>query len=581
MFYRPRPPCHHRGGLASFLLLLAPVLLLAGPRLGAAMRVGPGTVDSPNPYEFVAKFAFDVDPVAGTPVGTVHGVVAVERPAFLAMYDDEKFSWRTVYKNASLDCAWALTTRHHGGHGPCKRKWRLEPGRQNVIDLRITEHIVPRLWYFAVIAETCGGGTPPAAAAAAARRRRLSEPAAAAPPQPRPLDLASVHWVAGTEVIHGASPANGLGKVTVDLTFLNIEDGWQRHFGFDELGVLPMTLVLCVCYALGFAYLMVTERKRMADVVKSAGPGGMGRRNSLAGRHRNGGGNPVTNASSSASATRAAPLVRIWSILVLLQLCALTLRAIDLAVYASKGTTSTRWHWGRSMTLGVFWHALEILSRLGLQGAVFLVARGWTISAGPGAVRGATGLGVLFVATCVVEIGSHVWICLTWDPASALYGYQGTTGHCVVAWRLFLLCWFLLSMRRTYAGERDEARRHLYRVFGLVFTLWFVAFPVVVVVVAPLIAPVWHYKVILGVVDALHMLALGAFGIIFWPAWSDKYFEVRHHNHGDGGGEGDWLMGGGGGGGFGGGGGGGGYDGGGLAGLQSPWRGRDPAGDGL
>jgi hypothetical protein len=97
----------------------------------------------------------------------------------------------------------------------------------------------------------------------------------------------------------------------------------------------------------------------------------------------------------------------------------------------------------------------------------------------------------------------------------------------VVLWRIVLLVWFVYNLRITYWHESDKPRQHLYRIFGLVFSIWFLAMPIVVVIVTPLLAPVWRYKVTRGVLDLSHFVALVAFGVIFWPAWSDQYFAVR------------------------------------------------------
>ena len=156
-----------------------------------------------------------------------------------------------------------------------------------------------------------------------------------------------------------------------------------------------------------------------------------------------------------------------------------------------------------------------------------LVARGWTISSGPGAVRGAGEVLALFGATVVIEVGASVWICLTWDPASSLYGFTAPAGMLVVLWRIVLLVWFAYNLVTTSGREPDKPRRHLYRIFGVVFSVWFLALPVVVMIVTPPLSPVWRYKVTRCVLDLTHFTALVAFGLIFWPAWSDRYFDVR------------------------------------------------------
>lgn len=539
-----------------------------------SMRIGPGSIISNHAYEFVAKFAFSWNAIKNTEVGSVSGTIEVEHPAFLAMYDDQGQSWNHIYKNQSLSCDWALIPYEEGG--PCKHKWRLEPGKRNVIQLGITEHLVSRFWYFAIIAETCGDGLPGppkahALATVVSRRHLLTmkkkkpnnlekrfpiflggafgevvalENATSNMPthqvpmapreaedrsfhrkSPRPsssyddtVDLSSLHYLAGTEKISKEPFGTALGKVTVDMTFVNLEQGWQKHFGFDELGVLPWTILLIFVYSGFLAYQLATEKKRTKLVIGAIDANYV-RREESAGRT----GIPFGLSRNA----EVAPLVRIHLVLVVLELASLVLRAGDLSAYAFKGTTATRWHWGRSVTVGVFSHSLNMLSRFGLVLVIMLVARGWTISSGPDAIRGGSHVLLIFSFNCLLEICANIWICLTWDPASSLYGYTAPGGMVVVLWRIILLVWFLKNLLGTLAEETDLARKHLYRIFALVFSCWFLALPLVVLVLTPPLAPVWRYKISRYTLDLMHFVALSAFGIIFWPAWSDRYFDVR------------------------------------------------------
>ena len=89
----------------------------------------------------------------GQVIGAVKGVVRVHTPAYLVIYDDQKFSWNHIYNNESLTCDFALLPRSKGG--PLVSKYKLLPHKDNLIEIKITEHLRPRLWYFAIVTTKC------------------------------------------------------------------------------------------------------------------------------------------------------------------------------------------------------------------------------------------------------------------------------------------------------------------------------------------------------------------------------------------------------------------------------------------
>ena len=134
-------------------VVAATALLFFLPRPSASMHIGPGSVVSHELWEFVTKFAFTYAQTQGQIVGEVNGVIRVATPAYLVIYDDQDFSWSHIYNNESLTCDFALLPRSKGG--PLVSKYKLMPHKDNLIEIKITEHLRPRLWYFALVTAKC------------------------------------------------------------------------------------------------------------------------------------------------------------------------------------------------------------------------------------------------------------------------------------------------------------------------------------------------------------------------------------------------------------------------------------------
>ena len=386
----PRSPFH---------LFFSLLLFAQHQRPTQAMHVGPGQLTSTNDFEFVTKFVFSSNPDFSVPIGHLKGTVQSEKSAYLVVYDDEYFSWSHIHHNASLSCKWALTEYKNGG--PAKIKWHLPAGEKTTIELTIRQHLRPRIWYFALIADECTGTDNPGSTNTMPQNNRRRNNHLVVPPIPkdsaaaattslspavpsRTVDLSSTHFVAGLETNGKPSngegaPPKGLGSIHIDILFLNIEQGWQQQFGFDEYGVLPGTVLLLFTYVLLLVYQLCTNKQRTKNVIEAGIASSVRRHHGSVVKYTNhntsssgSNSNNSRNSSSNNNHQNAPPLVRIWSILVVLQIVALLLRTVDLIAYASKGSTATRWHWGKVLTVEIFSHALDLMCRLVLTMAVFL-----------------------------------------------------------------------------------------------------------------------------------------------------------------------------------------------------------------
>ena len=338
-------------------------LLFFLPRPSASMHIGPGSVVSHELWEFVTKFAFTYAQTQGQIVGEVNGVIRVATPAYLVIYDDQDFSWSHIYNNESLTCDFALLPRSKGG--PLVSKYKLMPHKDNLIEIKITEHLRPRLGLCAGYGK-CD-----------AKKETKKQ---------RAIDLHNLHWLDD-----GAKSTElKLGKIFVDLTITNVHQGYEKQFSFDEQGMLPVTLVFLFLYIVCFSIQCVMQPKSNFDSRGKSSSSSRGYRNSLNGN---------TNDK------RPYPLVKLWSILVMLEMGALIFRSVDLTFYAHSGEEATKFRWSRLLTLQLFGWMMDIGSQLRLALLVSSVER---LDHYVNEIRGKTLFCFIFamdMATCALGCG--------------------------------------------------------------------------------------------------------------------------------------------------------------------------------
>ena len=473
-----------------FISIFAILVLLTCTNNSNAMHIGPGTIVSHELWEFVTKFAFTYALKPGQVIGAVKGVVRVHTPAYLVIYDDQEFSWNHIYNNESLTCDFALLPRSKGG--PLVSKYKLLPHKDNLIEIKITEHLRPRLWYFAIVTAKCD-----------AKKETKKQ---------RAIDLHNLHWLDD-----GAKSTElKLGKIFVDLTITNINQGYEKHFSFDEEGMLPITFVFLFIYIICFTGQCFLQPKINFDSRARTTRNTRNQyRKSI---------NTSTGSNMNGDDQRPYLLVKLWSILVMLEMGALLFRTVDLLFYAHSGEEATKFRWSRLLTLQLFGWMMDIGSQLGLALLVLLVAKGWTITSNE--IRGRRTLfcfiGAMIIATCLL----YAWAAVDWDPASTYYIYESFPGILVILLRLIMFMWFLRSLLETYRLETMKERKLLYKIVAGLYSLWFLSLPLIVLA-AYLLDPWYRSKVVRTMSYSAHAIALLCFGILFWPSRAEKYFNVN------------------------------------------------------
>jgi hypothetical protein len=91
------------------------------------------------------------------------------------------------------------------------------------------------------------------------------------------------------------------------------------------------------------------------------------------------------------------------------------------------------------------------------------------------------------------------------DLISDIDEWQTWPGWLILAFRLFIMLWFLWELRGTFMLERDLKKTKFYLHFGAGFLVWFVYLPLVSFVCS-FVSSLWRYKMIISESSALFML---------------------------------------------------------------------------
>jgi len=83
------------------------------------------------------------------------------------------------------------------------------------------------------------------------------------------------------------------------------------------------------------------------------------------------------------------------------------------------------------------------------------------------------------------------------DLISDIDEWQTAPGALILAFRLFIMLWFLWELRGTFLLERDMKKTKFYLHFGAGFLVWFVYLPLIAVV-CTYVSSLWRYKTIIS-----------------------------------------------------------------------------------
>eukprot|EP00999_Lentomonas_sp_LEN2_P002733 NODE_605_length_1331_cov_1.836379_g566_i0.p1 GENE.NODE_605_length_1331_cov_1.836379_g566_i0~~NODE_605_length_1331_cov_1.836379_g566_i0.p1 ORF type:complete len:442 (+),score=65.70 NODE_605_length_1331_cov_1.836379_g566_i0:63-1328(+) len=258
------------------------------------------------------------------------------------------------------------------------------------------------------------------------------------------------------------------------------QDG--SHFSIDEYGILTIYAVYFVAYI----FLIFVHSYGLMVLARSA---------------------PIH------------PIYYIFTASLAFDMVNILFNMIDQAIYSNNGVGSPG--------MGGFGDFCEMVSHVIFLALLLLIANGWTISTVDIRRRN-----VLFVFlglyTLLYLIVFIVWKAGT-DPASTKNEFQSVAGGFLLAFQLISFFYFLYCLRLTYREESVIEKLMFYKTFGIVFSLWFVALPFTVMIIAG-VNSTSRDKVVVAMLSTINFLSLCIMAGLLWPSRSYKYFKVAPPN---------------------------------------------------
>eukprot|EP01132_Coremiostelium_polycephalum_P006612 gene6612-8183_t len=169
--------------------------------------------------------------------------------------------------------------------------------------------------------------------------------------------------------------------------------------------------------------------------------------------------------------------------------------------------------------IAIVGHSLFILLLL-------FIAQGWSIS-----IYDSTR--VEKAITCIIVSGITIanWVFYTFDYyfsdsySTYVYFYDSVPGYILLGFFLCLFFYFCLSIFRTYKKQNDVTKKRFYLMFGLVFGVWFIALPIVVIV-SHFMDPWVRYKVITILNLVIDIIFYMAVIVVFRPFKSNPWVQI-------------------------------------------------------
>jgi len=264
-----------------------------------------------------------------------------------------------------------------------------------------------------------------------------------------------------------------------EFEFMNPGSNWIRQFSHDQQGLTGMYLFFWVLFSVGcfihFRGVYVLMRNNTYH-----------------------------------------PIVRILTVTLLLQTFSLLFSFIHYAVFGSNGV-------GAPGLLGLG-EILDMASQLTFLMLLVLLSTGWAITRNEIRYKG---LLLVILGVCLIlYVSMFIWQNVGLDAASITYVYETAPGIIILCLRIMILTWFLFCIRGSYLDESHPNKRKFYFIFGIIYTIWFVLLPFVVII-ASLDKADWNkYRTVQGMYLTLNTLGFGIMIFLFWPSRAAEYFQM-------------------------------------------------------
>ncbi|KAJ5067842.1 hypothetical protein M0811_03032 [Anaeramoeba ignava] len=209
-------------------------------------------------------------------------------------------------------------------------------------------------------------------------------------------------------------------------------------------------------------------------------------------------------------------LARLFLLTIYLQTLGLIAIFAHFAAYAKDGKGS--------FGLRVFGELLEVVSAVLLMFFVLLVAKGWLISRNF-ITRKKILFGVI-VVLLLLYIAMHIVGYATMNRATTTYIWETVPGIIILCFRVLIMIWFIFEIIRTFKFEEDPDKKRFYKLFGFIFSVWFLCLPVIVII-ASIISATYREKTATALILVFEMVFYSILIYLMWPSRTDKFFKIR------------------------------------------------------
>lgn len=208
------------------------------------------------------------------------------------------------------------------------------------------------------------------------------------------------------------------------------------------------------------------------------------------------------------------PIMRILTLVVLFFFLCNALLFIHFTTYEFNGLGVPFFKYAAKIT--------EVFVHVGTLLLAMVIAQGWTINSVT--LDGQIKLSCLILATLVLYLSMAMWYLVWLDPASTLYIYDSWPGLGICVLQVCVLGWFINTILETRSYEQASAKRYFFlRMCGL-FSVYFVALPIIVLV-ASFLSPWVREKTVSAMTTSVHCFIYLSLIYTLWPTRAPRYFE--------------------------------------------------------
>eukprot|EP01086_Lenisia_limosa_P009903 TRINITY_DN33641_c0_g1_i1.p1 TRINITY_DN33641_c0_g1~~TRINITY_DN33641_c0_g1_i1.p1 ORF type:complete len:420 (-),score=81.00 TRINITY_DN33641_c0_g1_i1:21-1280(-) len=165
----------------------------------------------------------------------------------------------------------------------------------------------------------------------------------------------------------------------------------------------------------------------------------------------------------------------------------------------------------------------DIITDVILLFLLLILAHGWTISTNTlrnsSAIFGGSAVfAFLYILTFLVDAATR-------DPASNDWIYVNSAGAFLQVFRMVVGAWFAYALVETRKHENSDVKRDFYRKFGIIYGIWFLSTPVLLVV-STMLDDWVRMKVVITVYIITGLISEGCLVFLFYPTRASEYFKL-------------------------------------------------------